>query len=254
MENERYVLNQVSVRLKLQEEAPLYSTTQIDTPQRAIEVMKDMMKDLDREYVYVVNMDGASHPINFSVVSIGTINASPVCMRELLKTAILSNAASLLMFHNHPGADATPSREDHMTTAKVMAAAEAMGFTLLDHIIVAGCTGEYFSYKEALKDMFSMEGICTFLKMNGIINNPLAKVEELEEENYNQIDNQLSNTKPKQEEIREKRQEEERRTGQPLSDERSSLLAKMHEKKTMVDERKTGSITRDYSHKEEKTV
>ena len=44
MENERYVLNQVSVRLKLQEEAPLYSTTQIDTPQRAIEVMKDMMK------------------------------------------------------------------------------------------------------------------------------------------------------------------------------------------------------------------
>ena len=56
-----YKLEQVSVRLKLMEEAPLYSTSQINTPKRAVEIMCDMMKSLDRENVCVVNLDGAYH-------------------------------------------------------------------------------------------------------------------------------------------------------------------------------------------------
>ena len=167
MENE-YKLNQVSVRLKLKEEAPLYSDEQISTPKQAIEVMRDMMKELDREYVCVVNLDGASHPINYSVVSIGSINASPVTMRELFKTAIMSNASSIMMLHNHPSSNITPSKEDHASTARVMVAADIMGIPLTDHIIVGGGTDEYFSYRTELKSMFNIEGMNSLLSMNGI--------------------------------------------------------------------------------------
>ena len=67
---------------------------------------------------------------------------------------------------------------------------------------------------------------------------PLAKVEELEEENYNQIDNYLSNSKPKAEEIREKRQEDTDRIRPMSKKDRPSLLARMREKKAIVDARK----------------
>ena len=163
-----YKLEQVSVRLKLMEEAPLYSTSQIDTPERAVEVMCGMMKSLDRESVCVVNLDGAAHPINFNVVSIGSINMSPVGMSELFKTAILSNASNILMLHNHPSSSITPSREDHAVTARVMMASRMIGIPLVDHIIVGGGTGEYFSYKNELQGMFNIEGMQTLLRANGI--------------------------------------------------------------------------------------
>ena len=163
-----YKLEQVSVRLKLMEEAPLYSTDKIDTPDRAIEIMSDMMKSLDREHVCVVNLDGASHPINFNVVSMGSINMSPVVMSEVFKTAILSNATRILLLHNHPSSSITPSKEDHAVTAKVMMASMLMGIPLVDHIIVGGGTGEYFSYKKELRGMFNAEGMQTLLKTNGI--------------------------------------------------------------------------------------
>ena len=163
-----YKLEQVSVRLKLMEEAPLYSTEKIDTPDKAIKIMCDMMKTLDREHICVVNLDGASHPINFNVVSVGSINSSPIAMRELFKTAILSNASNIIMLHNHPSSNINPSREDHAATARVMMAALTMGIPLVDHIIVGGGTGEYFSYRKELKGMFNISGIQTFLKANGM--------------------------------------------------------------------------------------
>ncbi len=235
-EENRYKLDQVSVRLKLNEEAPLYSDKTIDSPNRAVEVMKEMMKELDREYVCIVNIDSSSHPINFNVVSIGSINASLVSMRELFKSAIMSNAASILLLHNHPSSSLKPSKEDHATTARVMMASELMGIPLLDHIIVGGVTGEYYSYKNEMQESFNMKGLQDKLKLHNMeetwLNeicdyhtckarheeadggrmkeyNPLAKVEELEEQNYNMIDNRLNNIMPKSEEQRMQRQNEE---------------------------------------------
>ena len=281
-----YKLEQVSVRLKLMEEAPLYSTDKIDTPDRAIEIMSEMMKTLDREHVCVVNLDGAAHPINFNVVSVGSINASPVAMRELFKTAILQNASNILMLHNHPSSSITPSREDHAVTARVLMASEMMGIPLVDHIIVGGGAGEYFSYKKELKGMFNLDGIKTFLKINGIDGvfaeaaaeyrvddlgpkrvvedkpkgsgitqeyKPLAKVEEIEEENYNQIDNYLSNTKPKEEEIREKRQIEADKRTESAKD-RPSILAQMRKKKAIIEARKSERKLQECESKAERIV
>jgi len=162
MPEEKYKLNQVSVRLKLSEETPLYSTEQINSPRRAIDVMKDMMRQLDREYVCIVNLDNGNRPINFNIVSIGSINASLVTMRELLKSSILSNAASLIMLHSHPSyrtEKPVPSKEDNITTLNVMMATDLMGITLQDHVVVSGGSGSIYSYRAELKDKFSVEGL-----------------------------------------------------------------------------------------------
>ena len=208
-EKKKYKLNQVSVRMKLCEEPPLYSTEQIDTPRRAIEVMKDMLRQLDREYVCVVNLDNGNRPINFNVVSMGSINASIVSMRELLKSALLCNSTSILLMHNHPSyrtEKPKPSPEDNVTTLNVMIATDILGLTLQDHIIVSGGTGSMYSYKAELTDRFSIDGLRGIVGLKDDRSvvperfteyKPLAKVEELEEQNYNQIDNVLNNTKPK---------------------------------------------------------
>ncbi len=268
-EENKYKLEQVSVRLRLNEEMPLYSDKIIDTPNRAIEVMKEMMKELDRENVCIVNLDGANHPINFNIVSIGSVNSSMVTIRELFKSAIMSNAASIMLLHNHPSAHLSPSREDHTTTARVMMAADLMGIPLIDHIIVGGVTGEYFSYKNFLNSKFNLEGIRNLLKINHIETDlfsdccaskvcenktatdsddsrqedykPLAKVEELEEQNYNMIDNRLNNLKPKAEERKEQRQEEDRKVkDQANVRERRSVVEQLNRNKAKVDEKKAG--------------
>ncbi len=95
-------LKQVDVRLKLVEGNGVYSDKPITNPEEAISVMADVMAGLDREEVCVINLDSKGHPINFNVVSIGTLNSSFVSGRELFKSAILSNAASMILLHNHP--------------------------------------------------------------------------------------------------------------------------------------------------------
>ncbi len=77
----------------------------------------------------------------------GTLDRAVVEPRELLKRALLSNAAALIVYHNHPSGDPTPSREDREFTRRLASAAEAVGLRLLDHIVVArdGCV----SFREA---------------------------------------------------------------------------------------------------------
>ncbi len=77
----------------------------------------------------------------------GTLDRAVVEPRELLKRALLCNAAGLIVYHNHPSGDPTPSREDREFTRRLALAAEAVGLRLLDHIVVArdGCV----SFREA---------------------------------------------------------------------------------------------------------
>lgn len=113
-------LKQVDVRLKLVEGNGVYSDKPITNPQEAISVMADVMAGLDREEVCVINLDSKGHPINFNVVSIGTLNSSFVSGRELFKSAILSNAASMILLHNHPSSELQMSQSDRMVTEKMM--------------------------------------------------------------------------------------------------------------------------------------
>jgi len=80
-------------------------------------------------------------------VSIGSLDASIVHPREVYKVAILANSSSIIVCHNHPSGDPTPSREDINVTKMLKEAGELLGIPVLDHIIV-GSEGAYYSLKE----------------------------------------------------------------------------------------------------------
>lgn len=147
-------LKQVDVRLKLTDKESMFSREVIDTPEKAVSVLAPVLAELDREEVCVVNLDGKGRPINFSVVSIGSVNTSFVTGRELYKSAILSNAAAMIMLHNHPLSDLKMSMSDRNITEKMMYAGILLDIDFYDHIIVAGRTGELFSMRENVPELF----------------------------------------------------------------------------------------------------
>ena len=145
-ENEKegiYRLDQVAIRMV--EMPPLLSDVPLDSPQAAVKVMADMLKDYDREVVAIVNIRSDGRPINMNIVSMGTLNQSMVHPRELLKSTILSNAASIMMVHNHPSDRLIPSEDDIATTDRIKQICDLVGISFLDHIIV-GPGGYYFSF------------------------------------------------------------------------------------------------------------
>lgn len=147
-------LKKVEVRLKLTEGNGLYSSESIDNAETAVRVMAEAMAGLDREEVCVVNMDSKGHPINFNVVSIGSLNGSIIPMGNVFKTAILSNVASILLMHNHPSSDVSMSRQDENVTKQLMYAGQIMGIAVLGHIIVGGMTGECYSLRTHYPKLF----------------------------------------------------------------------------------------------------
>ena len=150
----QHELKQVEVRFKLTDKAGVFSMERIDTPDKAVSVLAPVLAELDREEVCVVNLDGKGRPINFNVVSIGSVNTSLVTGRELYKTAILSNAAGMIMLHNHPSSDLQMSVSDRNVTEKMMYASLLLDIEFYDHIIVAGGTGKTFSIRENVPDLF----------------------------------------------------------------------------------------------------
>lgn len=134
------------VRLKMVEDGALYSETSINCPEAAVKLMRERLTEMDRECVMVLTCDTKLRPINVSIVSIGTLDQSLVTGREVFKTAILSNASSIMLMHNHPSGDPTPSEEDFRITEAIRSAGTLLGIRLLDHIITA--RGGYYSFLE----------------------------------------------------------------------------------------------------------
>ena len=149
-----YKIKEVDVRLRLQDGPVYYSTHPIENQRDAIEVFKDILKELDREWVIVVNLDTQLKPINFSVVSVGSINASLAPVQNILKSAILSNANQIMLIHNHPSGSISPSKEDDFITHRVLEACKLMEMQLVDHIIVGAVSGDYYSYYQEHREIF----------------------------------------------------------------------------------------------------
>ena len=98
--SKKFGLDQVSIRLV--KEPPLLSNEEITNPESAVRILADAFRDYDREVVGVVHLKTDNTPINMMIASIGTLNSSVAHPRELMKAAFLSNAASIILFHNHP--------------------------------------------------------------------------------------------------------------------------------------------------------
>ena len=140
-----YALDKVAIRMV--KEPPLYSSTPVRSPDDAVRLMAEMLKGYDREVFCIVNFRNDMTPINMNIVSMGTLNASLVHPREILKSSILSNAAHVMAFHNHPSGSLTPSQEDIQITDRLQKLLDLAGIPLLDHIII-GNGDRYYSFRE----------------------------------------------------------------------------------------------------------
>ena len=109
----------------------------------AQEICSSLASNFDREVVGVLNLKNNLELINYSLVSMGDAKSSIFEPCEILKVAILSNATSIIVFHNHPSGDVTPSRADAKATERLKKACDIMGIPLLDHIIVASNNESY---------------------------------------------------------------------------------------------------------------
>ena len=138
-------LEQVAIRMV--EQPPLYSNEPMNNPDVAIRVMNEFLSQMDRELFCIVNLQADLTPINMNIVSVGSLNEALINPREIFKSAILSNAHSMMLIHNHPSGDLTPSTSDIQTTARMQELGELMGISLVDHIIT-GRNGNYYSFRD----------------------------------------------------------------------------------------------------------
>ncbi len=115
-------------------------------PSDVYRVVKRRFEGKDREHFYVVLLNTKNEVLSLELISIGSLNASIVHPREILKPAILASAASIVLAHNHPTGDPEPSREDVEFTRRMAKCGELVGIPLIDHIVIGD--GFYASLKE----------------------------------------------------------------------------------------------------------
>jgi DNA repair protein RadC len=102
----------------------------------------------DQEKFVVACLDTKHRVQSVVVVTIGTLDASLVHPREVFKPAIIEGSSAIVLSHNHPSGDTTPSREDHAVTEQLTEAGKLLGITVLDHIIHGDATNEVLSIRE----------------------------------------------------------------------------------------------------------
>ena len=101
-----------------------------------VKTVKPMIADPNKEFFMALYLNTKNGIIKQEVISIGSLSANVVHPREVFKTACLVSASSIIVAHNHPSGDPTPSREDIEITKKLYEAGKMMGIELLDHVII----------------------------------------------------------------------------------------------------------------------
>ena len=106
------------------------------TPDDVYGLIKEYLQGADREHFIAVFLDAQSKVTGITTVSIGTLTESLVHAREVFKAAILANAASIIVAHNHPSGMSTPSDADISVTRKLQEAGRIVGIEVADHVIM----------------------------------------------------------------------------------------------------------------------
>jgi DNA repair protein RadC len=133
-----------SERYRVEKHGSILGTS--DAKRIVSDIVRAAMENSPCELVGVVTLDKKNVPIGFSIVTQGTLDSSLVHPREVFRLAIAQNAASLILVHNHPSGDLTPSEHDLEVTARLKECGHLLGIAVLDHIIVAmNINGEWES-------------------------------------------------------------------------------------------------------------
>jgi DNA repair protein RadC len=119
----------------------------VSAPRDAVDIARHVIGEEITECVLAVFLNARHRVTGYAEVARGTINAARLQPRDVLVPALLANAAALVVCHNHPSADPTPSRSDRVVTVALRAAADLVGVRLLDHIIVTDTA--HYSFRAA---------------------------------------------------------------------------------------------------------
>jgi len=121
----------------------------VRTAKDVLDLMADEMRLYDKECFKILLLDTKNRLIRAETVSVGTLNASLVHPREVFRIAIRANCSSIIVAHNHPSGDPSPSGDDDKVTNRLKEAASLLGIDLLDHIIIGDRQEKnYFSYRD----------------------------------------------------------------------------------------------------------
>ncbi len=118
----------------------------IKEPQSVVKAIRASIKDKAKEHFKLILLNTRNKILGISTISIGSLNASIVHPREVFKDAIVHNAYSVVLAHNHPSGDPEPSEDDLTITKRFIEAGKILGIEVIDHIIITK-TG-FFSFKE----------------------------------------------------------------------------------------------------------
>lgn len=121
---------------------------QMNSPEKVAKLAKDCLRihENTEEYLYMICLNNKLMMTSVFELSHGNVNSSVVGIREMFQKALLANAVNVIVMHNHPSGDCTPSREDINITQRMKAAGEIIGVDVLDHIIIGN---KYCSLREA---------------------------------------------------------------------------------------------------------
>ncbi|WP_461369209.1 JAB domain-containing protein [Candidatus Darwinibacter acetoxidans] len=138
---QQYIVPRYRLALVREGEHPAMFPAACTCTEKAQLICEEYFRGLDREHLIMLALDAKNGIIGFHTVSIGTLDSSLCHPREIFKAAFLMNAARIILAHNHPSGDPTPSDGDIILTKRLVKAGILLGVPVLDHIIV----GEYRS-------------------------------------------------------------------------------------------------------------
>lgn len=139
-------INIVSIQM-VKEKVMWYPERKISSPENAAKIMREFVGSSDREVFIVLSMNTKNEPTHIEKVSVGSLNASIIHPREVFKSAILSNAANIILGHNHPSGHPQPPYEDIEATKHLYEVGKLIGIDVLDHIIFTD--DSFYSLKES---------------------------------------------------------------------------------------------------------
>ena len=149
MQTDTITLRELTIRYSVKADAagqPVIIGRTVSTPAASAAGLVALLQDEPGEVFAILCLSTKHHVIAYHEVSRGTLDATLVHPREVFKAALLANAAGIILTHNHPSGDPTPSPDDHQLTRRLVDAGRLIGVDVLDHIVIGD--GRYVSFRE----------------------------------------------------------------------------------------------------------
>jgi len=119
----------------------------LDSARSVKEIAQQFLEDAATERMLVFFVDAKNRLTGFNEASVGSLNVSIVHPRDTFRAAVIQGASAVILAHNHPSGDPTPSREDREATKRMVQAGKILGIRVLDHIVIGD--NDYYSFADA---------------------------------------------------------------------------------------------------------